>query len=318
MLNKNWLTIEVFFYSLKQTDYLIYTLFSSVKEKFDLEQFFFVRVFNPGPCIRLRFLFEGDVQERSMIEKGILKTITTEIDKYNIDYISQEEFIKKYKINIPEHVDWKINGHIQLGEYKSEIERYGGKKSLKLAEEVFFKSSVLCINYFKKEINDFDRIRISLLLNFQIIKSLRTTPEESIRYLEGVATTWEDYTMKLNKDKINVEKLKENAKTISKNIKIEDLSIYRNEYENDWESYTNKINNFFDYICKNNCYVASTPNFSNKMTKFINDKETEGEIYKASLSLMHMNQNRLGIANPIEPMMYYLMINIVKKEHDLE
>jgi Lantibiotic biosynthesis dehydratase C-term len=103
------------------------------------ESWFFVRYWERGPHIRLRFKAEADVIEkmlRSNLEEHFLNYFES-VPSFRID--------PSYPPRIPDAYKWLPNNSVQYDVYLPELERYGGVNGMALAEQQFALSSKIVL-----------------------------------------------------------------------------------------------------------------------------------------------------------------------------
>ncbi|MEO1052659.1 MAG: thiopeptide-type bacteriocin biosynthesis protein [Bacteroidota bacterium] len=98
------------------------------------EQFFFIRYWEKGPHIRLRF--KGSEQQLAALKPKL----TAHFEQYYKDFPSDRDD-NEYIRNLPEEHKWFPNNSTQFIPYEPEVDRYGGARSILIAEEQFEASS---------------------------------------------------------------------------------------------------------------------------------------------------------------------------------
>ena len=99
------------------------------------EQFFFIRYWERGPHIRLRF--KGD---RRRMEATIRPRLNQYFERYFSDNPSNREEPEGVA-SLPEDKQWFPNDSLQYIEYEPELSRYGGPVGLEISERQFQVSS---------------------------------------------------------------------------------------------------------------------------------------------------------------------------------
>lgn len=97
--------------------------------------YFFIRYWEKGPHIRLRFFGEP-----SMLEEVLQPNLTEHFQTY-FDSKPSHRKEPHYTDDVPEHVRWAPNNSIEFVAYQPEWKRYGGPRGLAMAEQHFQSSS---------------------------------------------------------------------------------------------------------------------------------------------------------------------------------
>lgn len=108
-----------------------------VKEKGEAGHYFFIRYWEKGPHIRLRFQGDGRCLET---------VVKPWLEGYFQDYYRQYPSVRKEPgylsdKNLPVEQQWYPNDSVQFIPYEPEVERYGGPVCMGIAEEQFEYSS---------------------------------------------------------------------------------------------------------------------------------------------------------------------------------
>ena len=116
------------------------------------EQFFFIRYWERGPHIRLRF--KGN---REILETKLKSQLDEHFYNYFREFPTQREIPEGIE-NLPPEQQWYPNDSIQYIRYEPEIERYGGGAGILIAEEQFEASSRTVMTVIRESDNwDYDR-----------------------------------------------------------------------------------------------------------------------------------------------------------------
>lgn len=105
------------------------------------EQFFFIRYWDRGPHIRLRFKAQADIIE---------KILKPNLEEHFQTYFESKPSLRtdpNYPSIFPEEDRWLPNNSIQYVSYEAEENRYGGWKGLEVAEKQFMSSSKVVLDY---------------------------------------------------------------------------------------------------------------------------------------------------------------------------
>jgi len=178
----------------------------------------------------------------------------------------------------------KVAFRLVIAKYIPEIERYGGTETIKLCEELFQKSSKTIISLLKDS-NDYwqENIRVfhALRMNYELLISLN----ELIDIFSIINFNYNSWKSRSNDDFI-----------------ISNLNSIINYQE--WHRYNSTYSK----------WQNDTLQFSSKLKKVVQHDwvgiaDAKGKLIVMIESLIHMNNNRLGIANKRESeIAYYLGI----------
>jgi thiopeptide-type bacteriocin biosynthesis protein len=132
-----WLAAYLY-YAEPWTDFLLNAVQPFIRETMTfpgVEQYFFIRYWERGPHIRLRFKGDADV---------LAQTVKPRLLAHFTDYMQQhpsERFTPEWETTLPEGDRWFPNNSVQWIDYEPETERYGGDVGILIAERHFQDSS---------------------------------------------------------------------------------------------------------------------------------------------------------------------------------
>ncbi|TCP59067.1 thiopeptide-type bacteriocin biosynthesis protein [Tumebacillus sp. BK434] len=142
---RNWMALHLFYHHFeKQDDLLLDCLMPAVRKlqaEGHCKQWFFLRYWDGGPHIRIRFLEPADQVEPYIREQAeaYMRAHPPEQE------MSREAYYAQHKFD-GEEVDrgalpWYGNGSIVKLPYEPEVKRYGGAAALPVSEDLFTHSS---------------------------------------------------------------------------------------------------------------------------------------------------------------------------------
>lgn len=114
------------------------------------DQFFFLRYWDRGPHIRLRF--KGDPE---ILENKVKPLLIDHFEKY-FEKFPSERKDPVHQEAVGESEKWFPNNTIQFIEYEPEAERYGGPVAITVAEEQFEASSKAILSIIKNSVDSWD------------------------------------------------------------------------------------------------------------------------------------------------------------------
>lgn len=141
-MNSVWNTYYIYYYDSSKQDEVIELIakkMASFMEENIIEKWFFIRYWEGGPHIRVRFLTEKTLNYKEVF-KEVIDYITINPFKGNLRKEEYYENIKENTIS-KEELPWYEEGEIIAAEYIPEYERYGGEELMPLTESLFMISS---------------------------------------------------------------------------------------------------------------------------------------------------------------------------------
>lgn len=305
--NHFWKTISINYYDYPKTEPFLVEVSELIYSVLGMKtKFFYSRLFEPGPIIKVRIYCEDNTIEKKidkLIEIVKQKIIeTTSFDITTEDYINYYLGPYRYGVN---HLLWPAHGTVSLGDYEQEIDRYGGKIGVAMAEEVFCAATNYILGELKssEECNSFEtKIKIAFGLTICIIERLNMNQEESSYFLRTVAELW----MKVNYSKIPM--------SINKEVMVKQLigileDCYNNRANyylcNSWMKYYKTVRVIADYFNSNKVKCSPRPIDSLNLQVFIKKYDKPFYFPRVAISLLHMNLNKIGIYLYSEPVFLY-------------
>jgi thiopeptide-type bacteriocin biosynthesis protein len=131
----NWLSLYIFYaepWDQILVD-LVKPLAESMQQQGKVEKFFFIRYWEKGPHLRLRFLVNAG------FEQDVKAQLTEEVGKYLREKPSNYESEAYAEAAL--QYEWYPNNSLQWIAYEPEVARYGGPHALPVAESLFQCSS---------------------------------------------------------------------------------------------------------------------------------------------------------------------------------
>ncbi|WP_371019000.1 thiopeptide-type bacteriocin biosynthesis protein [Pseudalkalibacillus sp. JSM 102089] len=301
-----WLSIHVFYHDISRQNQLIYecleSLFKDVRNKEYVKKYFFMRYWEGGPHIRVRFYVRNEKYD-------LLESFVTEyIDNYLKKSPSMGDVdVKAYYSNlmVGEKREYsKVihqNNSVKNVTYYQEYKRYGGREAMKLAQSLFqISSDLTCAilsNYRKKE----EVLSIAKDLMYVTFLSYSELSIDAVRYFKNYSNYYKVYT--------DNEGLRESF------IENSNEAFSRNK-----KKYVSHVKNLFERVLSETAGAASSKdlyllwfmkhkeaykelrkiheegNLINPLNgESVEDKDLEKVLQSITHSYMHMNNNRLGV-----------------------
>ncbi|MBR5636658.1 MAG: thiopeptide-type bacteriocin biosynthesis protein [Pseudobutyrivibrio sp.] len=269
----NWKSYHIFYHDGLLQERLIceciYPLMKELKDGGSISKWFFIRYWEGGPHIRLRFLPIKDV------ENQVVSRISTFLEENKAQItISREEYYKNQKFDgKPLDVStlpWFENNSIVPVDYERELERYGGENTIPYCESIFMVTSdyaARIIDATKDSMSKRISISIDLIMVFLNQMDINIIP-----FFYYYGKLWTEYFA----DERSVNAIKTvNAKARINRLIVqgEKGEIIKN-WERDLKPYVDAIKDIW--------------------------KDDDTKLYSLAISLVHMFNNRLGIVPDLE------------------
>lgn len=288
---KEWYQWNIYYYG-DMNRFISKYVKDIIERSMELEkkiEWFFIRYWAGGPHIRLRIKCTSE--NFSCIDKIIYKEMENVedifISKSDKEQIVRQQSILAKRENIEENFNVQDNKSIIRVSYEPEYEKYGRGEILKISEEIFGLSSILCLKLVEKNTFTEKKYVYSIWGFLTYIKLSNTFT--AIELFEQYAIIWSEYM------KISVEKFEENLKTkIDK--EVAGIISFLNEHEKikkngeigKWEKDTlDKL-----YIQKK--LVGNSQYYKEKFLVIL-------------FNYIHVHNNRLGI-KPVEEIYISLLL----------
>lgn len=262
-LGDDWIYFKLYGNSKRVEEFLGFELLdfcTSLKEEGLIEKFFFIRYADPNKHIRLRFKCKNIDEKLILIFNNWFK------------HLREEGLLTK----------------VVLDTYFKETERYGGEELIELAEEVFYRDSLLILNLISlKRMGKLD-----LDIKYVAIANI-------VNMLEGLGIDYENqkqiFENRFDKDKFR-DVFKKDRKTLM------DLVNSQNQWEKLRQSDDGKtLYNLFEITRESLKQYSDKLNILHKNEKLWNAK---GNVI---FSLTHMYCNRLIGNNDVEKEIMHLI-----------
>lgn len=285
------------------------------------EQFFFIRYWEKGPHIRLRFKGGQDV-----LETEVKPELEENVFHYYKTYPSERQ--EPEWSNLPEEQKWFPNHSIQYSDYEPEVERYGGPVGILIAERQFELSSRVILDIIREGDNwSYDRaLGSAIQLHLAFVHALGMNLKESIAFYSRLFENWLGWGLGIyDFEKMQPAKdFKERRKSILKSFE-EQFSLQKSqlipfhrtlwealdqdiafdqEWLNHWIRGMSKLGD--DLEEEQGAERLTYPAGAQVKTK-INVPPVRQLLWSILFSYVHMTNNRLGIRNRDEAYLGYLI-----------
>lgn len=295
------------------------------------ENYFFIRYWEKGPHIRLRFKGNPDILHNDL-KPQLNDFFENYYSKFPSKRTDKENLYKKYfKSDI-----FFPNNSVQYIDYEPEIERYGGEKGILISEKLFEMSSDAALEILSN--TDFDNyeetgqraIGAAIQLHLSALFAFKMNNIEISSLFDEIFNDWAPAAYKVFSKNENL------------NFTLNE-KIFHNKYLTDiFDKQTNQlkpiiqpfITEFFEALGNNylfeeewiNKWLIDMKSIREKLTYAINRNEIvtpdhykhlQPDILKNKLSYllksyMHMTNNRVGVLNHNESFIAYLIIKYLQ------
>ena len=330
--DKMWLAAYLY-YNEPWEVFLVDAVEPFVKEVMDnkwAEQYFFIRYWEKGPHIRLRFLGDKDV-----LEKEVKPALIKHFETYFKQHPSERQDPNWLEDAEPEYA-WYPNNTVQFIEYEPETDRYGGPHGLIVSEKQFQHSSNAIISIIKESEAQWDYNRAlgaAIQLHLGFAHSLGMDLQETMDFYSRFFQNWFPRAYYFFEKDITEEELasrrEETLKAFETNFNaqnemlvpffqtvweaLENGEQFEQEWLHDWLDNTKIVGIELAKLQKNKQLI--TPewyNVDDERKEATNVPRERRELWAIYDSYIHMTNNRLGILNRDEGYLAYLIRESMK------
>jgi thiopeptide-type bacteriocin biosynthesis protein len=320
-MHKTWLA-SYLFYNEPWEGFLkdaVFPFVNNILEEELAESYFFIRYWERGPHIRLRFY--GDGHNMDNVVKPRIKEY---FDDYFLKFASTRKD-PEVMSSLPEDQQWFSNNSVQFIPYEPETERYGGDPAIRVAEEQFRLSSdtILSIIGESGAWNYERAMGAAIQLHLAFAHAVGMSREETKEFFRYIFTGWlpmaYETGLPLTEEK-RIEMRQEVLHAFEENYKKQEASLkgfhatlweafsedaeFEQEWLNKWlegmrsvKTQLHSLNNTGKLIFPHR--VVTYPNYSTE--------EEKASFWSIYSSYVHMTNNRLGVLNRDEGYLAYLI-----------
>ena len=302
--------------------------------KYDwVDSFFFIRYWERGPHVRLRFL--GDPQK---LDSHLKPAFLDFFEKYFKEHPSTRQE-PQYAEDVAEEYKWFPNNSVQFIEYEPETERYGGPECLKVSEEHFLFSSETIFELMEESKEDwgYDRaMGAAIQMHLSMAYGLGMDRKEMVGFFDKYFSRWLPrayyfFEKDLSKEELNerrkntLEAFSETYETQRENLlgffaQILDL-LNEGDIEDTWlEKWVNgarATREKLDLLMADDQYEPTKYYEFDKDGDYTIEQQKRWALYD---SFVHMTNNRLGILNRDEAYLAYIVsktLKLLKKDQEV-
>lgn len=287
-------------------------------------QFFFIRYWEKGPHVRLRF--KGNTEE---LEAKVKPYLIDHFNEYFTSFPSDRQEPNWLK-DVSEERKWYPNNSIQFIKYEPEIERYGGDTGILIAENQFQASSETTFSIIAEGLDDWDYNRAmgaAIQLHLGFVHATGMSLEEGILFFSRFFQNWLPrayyfFEKDITKEEL-IERKEETLKAFKSNFEahketlipffetvwhaLKEGDTFEQEWLNNWIKQIQSIDKQLS-TCQGNGQLMK-PKVYASIDRMDESKQVIWAIYD---SYIHMINNRLGIRNREESYLAYLVLESLK------
>ncbi len=283
------------------------------------EQFFFIRYWERGPHIRLRFK-----TDEAILEKELKPRMIDHFENYYQLKPSKRDD-PPWSLTLPDNQRWFPNNSIQFIDYEPEIDRYGGIHGILIAEDHFQLSSQVVLSVLKESPAwDYERaLGVAIQLHLASAHAFNMDKEESAEFYSIIFKGWfasaygysdglsktdikerQEITLSAFEKQFNIQK----SKLINYHQAIwealREEYCFEQEWMNQWIYGMKKIaRQLTESQSSGNLQLSDWAKPDNNLCTI-----TERQLLWSIIgSYVHMTNNRLGILNRDEAFLGYIM-----------
>jgi thiopeptide-type bacteriocin biosynthesis protein len=280
------------------------------------EQYFFIRYWENGPHIRLRFKGEH-------LGQKIQQELKDYFSNYLTENPSRED--KEWEAEYRKKENWFPPDSIQFIEYEPETKRYGGKLALDISEQQFQASSDACLKIIteSEEWNYSRALGAAIQLHLGFAHALGMSLYELSHFCDVIFRGWFPrafaWTPEMSKDEYK-QKSEETLKLFDEQFQkqkdslfpyhemlwqaFEEDAEFEQEWLNTWVLDMKKIREKLEELQQKNKIEYPSHFETEDDISISKEKQQLWSLYE---SYVHMTNNRLGIFNQDEAYLGYLI-----------
>ena len=294
------------------------------------QQYFFIRYWDRGPHIRLRFKANPEV---------IRNMLRPNIEEHFYNYFESKPSQRtepSYPELIDENLKWLPNNSLQFVDYVPEVDRYGGSIPVQIAEMQFQESSEVVLHYLKTMVEDWtyeDALGIAIKLHLSFAHAMGMNVFEAQQFFQFVYYNWLPRSFRFYRYKLTqteyIQQVEETTTAFAKafDLQKEMLLPYHQALWEALQSGEEMEEDTLNTWIKTNEYIKLQLDAAQIKKQLFKRPEAEQysianqSVFDPSKKLrwsiygdyFHMTNNRLGIQNKDEGYLAYLMMECIKQ-----
>ncbi len=190
-MNSRWQSVHVFYHDFQKLDGLVRGLVEPLfSDRLKDIPFFFVRYWEGGPHLRIRFLADHedvrtvvDACEAYVYAAPCSKTLTAANFYLQVMKLRTDEWMQ---------YSWYANNTVCEIRYVAETDRYGGHEGLLISEQLFYHSTQLAIQSIRQAQSLNDKIVAGIAFAYFLISQIESlNMRRIIEFLDNQITGWQ-------------------------------------------------------------------------------------------------------------------------------
>lgn len=300
---------------------------SQIMEEGLADQYFFIRYWEKGPHVRLRFKGNPEV-----LEKEVKPRLIKHFESYFAENPS-ERTDPEWLQNAPPEDQWYPNNSVQFMEYEPEVNRYGGPVAITIAEQQFQASSKSILEIISDGVDgwDYDRaLGSAIQLHLGFAYGLGMDLKEMQEFFDVVFKNWLPRAYYFFEPDIPQEELdrrrEETLKAFEENFNTQKEGLLpffktvweamndEQEFEQEWiNTWVKDMQEVRDQITRIQIDHALIPPAHRPSPNIKATSQAQQDRWLIYDSYVHMINNRLGIKNRDEGYLGYLITESIKE-----
>lgn len=316
---QQWLAAYLY-YAEPWTELLLSAVQPFIHETMQLpgvEQYFFIRYWERGPHIRLRFKGDAAVLE---------ETVKPRLAEFFADYMAQhpsERITPEWEATLPDGDRWYPNNSVQWIDYEPETERYGGEVGILIAERHFQDSSATILRIMQESsVYTYERaLGAAIQMHLSFAYAMGMTLKEAQEFYRSIFYGWLPSAYGGHRTDISPEQRKEAQEAVLKAFEeqferqqqmllpfhktvweaLHEGVEFEQEWLNDWIRAVQATARDF-HAAKERGEITDPAQSTSP--------EVQNNLFGKSIlgSYVHMTNNRLGIMNRDEGYLGFLIM----------
>jgi len=294
------------------------------------ESYFFIRYWEKGPHLRLRFRGEAGALE------AVLKPNLKEHFKAYFEANPSVRQEPEYPADFPAEHKWNPNNEVCFETYLPEVNRYGGKTALAICEQQFQLSSFVVLDHFREGIEQDDYhavLGIAMRLHLGFVHSLGLGKSMRLQFFKMIFENWLPKAFEILEhqapEALVLERIKETIDLFEQSFEeqkemlidfhqnlleelshnhIDSTSTYGQWLDDNKELGKDLIDSLYDVPLNSRPNLYALPDELKLVLS-----ETECLCWNIWADQVHMTNNRLGVINQDEAYLAYLTMRSLEE-----
>ncbi|WP_124728418.1 thiopeptide-type bacteriocin biosynthesis protein [Staphylospora marina] len=284
-----------------------------LERKGAFQKWFFLRYWEGGPHLRVRFFRPEEGVEASIREaaetflksRPPARTLTR--DAYYANHRFDGEPVD------PDTLPWYEHGQVVRLPYFPEIDRYGGPEAMPVSEDLFHASSELAVRVMEASGSLNDRVARAMDIMVVTALAMEVKPEELETYFDRYARFWERFVDDPEASEKRIRASFERQKdSLVHRLRLL-IRLVRGEFTYElfanWLNALNRAREAYADIHRNGRLRAPFPGAPDDPAQFF-----RAAVSGIAFSQIHMTNNRLGVP-PVHEHYLGMMISLTAAAH---